>query len=318
MSDRNFCPRCHANVPKGTRYCYFCGCEMPGQSPVKKFFMSLLQCLGYYGFFIGVQSLVSVACTLIITLLPLGLFGSFDEDAAYDAVYRFLPEIGILSAIVTLLGYFLFFKIRKKSLFKEIKVRSIRPTTCVAMLSFGMTALFIVSIGLTFLYILFPELSSYSNSEELEHLMDGSNPVVEFINISIVTGIIEEVLFRGLIYTTMKKAMPKALAIILSSVFFGIAHMNIEQFFYTSLLGLLMVLVYERYGTIFAPIIVHATFNGSNYVLDALNFKYDEPYFAIFVLAIAIFILTLALVFFTERVPRSRIKYLRKSENETL
>ena len=228
-------------------------------------------------------------------------------------VYGNMPLIGILSAALTVLGYFLFFKIRKDSLFKKLKIKPIRPTTSAAMVLFGISALFAISLGLHFLYMLFPSLSQGSASDEISEMLDSGNPVLQFINISVVTGIIEETIFRGLIYNTLKKTMKIPAAVIISSVIFGIAHMNIEQFFYTTLLGALMALVYERYGSILAPIIVHATFNGSNYLLGIFNFKYFTPYFALFIAAVGVLVLTAGTVFFSEREDASKITVIKGS-----
>lgn len=309
MDNRKFCPRCHAEVhPEATR-CYFCGLMLPKPSFAKRFLLPILKCLGFYGFYMLVQSALTTVITVAATVLsPDAIIGgNFDENDIYEMVGRFMPYIGIFSAAITILGYFLFFKIRKKNLFREIKVRPIRITSAVAMFAFGAAALFAISLGLYFLYALFPGLNSYSNSENIETMLESGNPVLQFINISIVTGIIEEVIFRGLIYNTLKKTMKVPVAVILSAIIFGIAHMNIEQFFYTSLLGILMALVYEKYGTIIAPIIVHATFNGSNYLLGLFNFKYLHPFLAMFVMAVGVLILTAAIVFFSEREPVSRI-----------
>lgn len=318
MAKTVICPHCNAENSSEVSYCYFCGGQLPRASFAKRVILPVLKGLGFFGFYYVVQSLVTTFYSLIAMLTDPSVFnipyGDFSEafestmNKMLEALSRFMPDIGIVSAILTLVGYFIFFKIRKKSFFKEIKVRPIRPGVAGAMFSFGLCALFAVSIGLSLLYSVFPGLSNYSNSEELDQLINGGNPVMQFINISIVTGIIEETIFRGLIYTTLRKTVSVPGAVILSAVIFGIAHMNIEQFFYTSMLGVLMALVYEKYKTIFAPIIVHATFNGSNYILGALSFEGDMPYIAIMILAVAVFIITVALVFFSERIPLSKIK----------
>ncbi len=318
MSNSVLCPHCNAENSADARICYFCQNALPRKSFAKRIILPVLKSLGFFGFYYVIQSAVTTFYTLLTLLtdpsifnIPYGDFSETFEDTMtrmLEALSRYMPDIGIVSAVLTLVGYFIFFKIQKKSLFKEIKVKPIRVTTAGAMFSFGICALFAVSIGLSLFYSLFPELSNYSNSETIDQLLSGGNPVMQFFSISIVTGIIEETIFRGLIYNTLKKTMSVPFAVILSSVIFGIAHMNIEQFFYTSLLGVLMALVYEKYNTIFAPIIVHATFNGSNYILGALSFENDMPYIAIMILAVAIFLITTALVFFSGREPLSKIK----------
>lgn len=318
MTEKILCPCCGAENNKADRYCNSCREVMRGSSFPKDFLLPILKSLGYFGFYYVVQSLVTTVYSVIAMLLNPQIFdvGGLPQAEIFDRVYdgmmeaigRFMPDIGIVSAIVTILGYYLFFRIRKKSLVRELKIKPIRVTSAFAMFSFGVCALFFVSIGLTVLYSFLPDLSGYSNSEAIDQLLSGGNPVMQFINISIVTGIIEETIFRGLIYTSLKRNMSVPVAVIVSAVIFGIAHMNIEQFFYTALLGALMALVYEKYGSLIAPIIVHATFNGSNYLLGAFNFEHDMPYVALMILAAAGLIITAALVFFSNRVSLSKIK----------
>ncbi len=315
MHDRTYCPVCNFEMYRGTTRCPYCGTpQKKERTPTGNFFIALLKCLGFYGCFFSIQLTVSVIYEMIVMFTAADIFSmnGFDMDAFYEEYSRFAPEVGIITAILTLLAYFLFFKIIKKSFVKEIKLRPIKAGAVGSSLTFGLCAHIMIAVGLTILYTIIPQLSELSNSESYELMYQNSNPITEFINISIVTGILEEVVFRGLIYNTIKKASSVKIAVFLSAVIFGAAHMNIEQFFYTSLLGALMAVVYEKYGTIIAPIIIHATFNGSNYLLEYLDFEYFAPYVVINMAAVAIFIIVFAFVFFTEKEPASILQKQRK------
>lgn len=315
MHNRTRCHVCNYDLYQGMKYCPYCGApQKKKRSPVGNFFIALLKCLGFYGCFFSIQMTVSVIYEMIVMFNTSGIFsmGSFDTDAFYEEYSKFAPEIGIITGILVILAYFLFFKIIKKSFAKEIKLRPIKMGAVGSSFVFGLCTHLIIAISLTILYSFLPELSELSNSESYELMYKNSNPITEFINISLVTGILEEVVFRGLIYNTIKKATSVKIAIFLSAVIFGAAHMNIEQFFYTSLLGVLMAMVYEKYNTIIAPIIIHATFNGTNYLLEYLDFKDFAPFVVIDMAAVAIFIIVFAFVFFTKKEP---VHILRKQRN---
>ena len=299
-------------VYPGASFCHYCKSPLPKQhSPAKAFFLALLKCLGFYGFFLAVHELISIALMIVSICYMVITTGAFDPDAAFDTLSLYQGEIGILACGLIVLGYSLFFRMIKKRFTEEIRVRPVGFDGVLTGVVLGISCLFIVSVGLAALYSAFPELASHSNSEELSEMMGSGNMFVTALSVTVFTGIVEEVLFRGLIYNTLKKAIPRKLAIFVSALIFGAAHMNIEQFFYTALLGVLLCIVYDKFDTIIVPVILHATFNGANYLLGALSFKYDIVYIAMLILALAIFMIFAGASLLSEKVPASRVEKIK-------
>ncbi len=77
----------------------------------------------------------------------------------------------------------------------------------------------------------------------------------------------EETLFRGIIYSSLRQWSNRALAGPVSAILFGIIHMDAEKFLPLALFGLVLVYVYEKTGTLLAPMLTHATFNTINFTL---------------------------------------------------
>lgn len=88
-----------------------------------------------------------------------------------------------------------------------------------------------------------------------------------------LVGFLEELIFRGLLFNTMKKDSLKV-AIIVSSITFGIGHiinlfngssniiLTILQIIYATSAGFMFVMIYYRSNSIIPCIIFHALFNG--------------------------------------------------------
>ena len=76
----------------------------------------------------------------------------------------------------------------------------------------------------------------------------------------------EEILFRGVLYSRLRKANPIK-GILLSALLFGIAHMNFQQFSYAFFLGIIFGCLLEATDSIFATITAHMIFNGSSILL---------------------------------------------------
>ena len=82
--------------------------------------------------------------------------------------------------------------------------------------------------------------------------------------------VLEEIVFRGLVYTRLKKGMPAIVAAVLTSLLFGIMHGTIIWVIYAFVLGMVMTWVFERYQSLAANIIFHFTFNLMGLVLSMI------------------------------------------------
>lgn len=88
--------------------------------------------------------------------------------------------------------------------------------------------------------------------------------------------IVEELMFRGLVYNRIKDYSGVVPAILVSALYFAIYHMNVPQGIYAFALGVLMAWIYYRYKTILAPILFHVSANGISVFLT-----YSESFAAL-------------------------------------
>lgn len=79
----------------------------------------------------------------------------------------------------------------------------------------------------------------------------------------VIGPVAEELIFRGLIYNRLRHYVKVPLAILLSSLLFGIYHGNMIQFIYTTLMGILLAIYYEKSGGLLACIIAHMAMNAA-------------------------------------------------------
>lgn len=113
-----------------------------------------------------------------------------------------------------------------------------------------------------------PESWIEANNESVGAVLSG-NIWVAILATSVIAPVAEELIFRGVFYNMLRDALPlrRRLAVLISgftvSVFFGIYHGNILQGLYTFLFSILLVIIYERTGSIWGPVLVHAGFNSS-------------------------------------------------------
>lgn len=98
------------------------------------------------------------------------------------------------------------------------------------------------------------------------------NIFVYLICTGILGPILEEILFRGIVYNKLKVFNKNMKAIILTSLIFAFFHQTLVQVVYAFCLSFILIYVYEKYKTLKAPIIIHITSNIINYfVCNLIN-----------------------------------------------
>lgn len=84
--------------------------------------------------------------------------------------------------------------------------------------------------------------------------------------IAVVPALSEEFAFRGVIFHTLKKH-GKWFAVVCSALFFGMMHLNFNQFSYTFVIGMVMALAVLATGSIWGSVLVHLTLNANSVIL---------------------------------------------------
>lgn len=77
----------------------------------------------------------------------------------------------------------------------------------------------------------------------------------------IVSPMVEEIVFRGVLYSRMRKFYSVSKAVVFSAFLFGVFHANLPQFLYGMAMGILMALCYAYSGCFAAPVLVHMAAN---------------------------------------------------------
>lgn len=133
-----------------------------------------------------------------------------------------------------------------------------------------------------------------------------TNVLVTLIASGIIGPVLEELIFRGIIYNNLKKYTSFIKSIVVTGLLFGIFHGNLIQFIYAFLFNIILIKVYERDNNILSPIIVHISANTIItlvlFIIKKLNIYLSIISFIIFLL---IFIITM-------------YKYIKSEQNKNV
>ena len=108
--------------------------------------------------------------------------------------------------------------------------------------------------------------------------------------------IVEEYLFRGLIYNDVKNKYGLKKALIITTILFAISHFTFIQIIYASILNIILVKIYERYNNINYCIIVHLFSNLTTTLITLILIKNA------FIINFLIFIIGIILLFINNKL----------------
>lgn len=227
----------------------------------------------YYLLFLGMQFMVGFAmmfCFVFMETAKMMAVGNYDMEtiatAASQALLQNSNLMTAISGIFTLLVLWIFFLIRKKKMTVEAGVTPLPKASIAYMVLLGIVLAITVSFGLSLL----PEswLAAYA---EQANMMVGGPVLLTVFSTMIVAPVVEEVIFRGLMLSRLRKAMPAGWAIAVVSLLFGLAHGQILWIAYAFILGIILSLVVLKTESLAASICLHMTFNIFGTVVPALS-----------------------------------------------
>lgn len=198
---------------------------------------------------------------------------------------RALLIILIVSVIFLPILYKVFKKYKEKNSFKIKNI--FIPAT------FGITICLIYNI------ILFQLNNIFYFTTKFE--VNSIPIIVQIICSGILGPILEELLFRGIVYNKLKEFNKPMASIIISSVIFSLFHINIIDFIYAFGVSFILIYMYEKYKTLKAPIITHICLNTTIILMLNLIIK-NFIVFNMYLLIVSIVILLILRIYLRKDV----------------
>ncbi len=131
----------------------------------------------------------------------------------------------------------------------------------IAAVGFGVLFYYVINAFLNIVEILLPSVIADYN-QTMESVGLGSDMVITIVYAIILGPIIEELVFRGVIFSFLEKSGIRPLwTIIITSALFGLVHVYPVQVLYASVLGLFLGFMRYKYRSILITIPAHMLLN---------------------------------------------------------
>ncbi len=168
---------------------------------------------------------------------------------------------------------------------------------------------FVISIPLDYSDDFFNLLANSKIKFHSIDIFDNKMPAIVIALRWVFIPVIEEILYRGLILGGFLKRYTPTQAILLSSLIFSFAHLNIERFFSLLILGVILGIFYYKTNSILVSSISHFIFN----MAIILKFKIHDFNPVDLIVYISIFLISIWIVVYLLRKPMKTVKISRLS-----
>ena len=275
---------------------------------MKKGFVAIGKATIYFGVYFLVQIIVSMVYSVMLSTKlateMLEMEGEINmpllEDQLMEAIYGEALMMTLISGVIVLLLFWLVFLIRKKKFFKEVCIRPIpaKGILPIAVMAAGFNLITSVVIS----FIPWPQgwMESYmANSSVID------NSIAAWVTTVVMAPILEEIVFRGLMYTRLKKGLPVIAAAIITSLVFGTVHGTIIWAIYTFVFSMILIWVFERFQSLTACIVLHMAYNLSGMALSLIPEDASVVVWVLFAISVvAVFFMYKLIVKMTEDIPK--------------
>lgn len=244
----------------------------------------------YFGVYFLTQIAVSVVFSIGLTAkLTRELMAAGEELDASVMMEQVTAEImnqamlmTLIAGVLALFIFWIVFLIRKKKFTKEVCIHPI-PVQAVLPIAL-MAACFNIITSVIISIIPWPQswMNSYATNSAA---IDGS--LMAWLTAVLMAPVLEEIVFRGLMYTRLKKGLGMIAAAIMTSLIFGIAHGTIIWAIYTFIFSMVLIWIFEKFQSLTACILLHMAYNLSGMALSLIPEEAGIMVWILFIAGIA-------------------------------
>lgn len=270
----------------------------------------------YFVWQVIVVNWVSIAATFMIS----GQYNGSELDYAammeeitdrvYEIVDKWSLHITLVSGALAVITFIVIFTIRGKKPFAEMGFSKIPLSQVPLLIIFGLSLNMFISVFLSL--IPFPEswIDSYETSTGV---FAESGLLITALTTLVSAPLVEEITFRGLIYSRLKKGMPMFAAMLISSWIFGVVHGNMIQMLYAALLGYIICYTRVKYQSLTACVLVHFGFNLFSVIGGLIEGLGDSVAYIVMLVGAAV---SLGLLIYISKRNNIKIEFSMKENTE--
>ena len=206
---------------------------------------------------IGLAIFVSMILVNIVQVIFFGIIRVVNQELL-SALWINYAAIAISFYLIGFPVFYLMIKNLPEEEKRESKTLGVFEVIKICFMSYSIV--YIVNFLTNLFMMLIAVIKGSEVTNPLVNMLEGSNWIWSLIFAGILSPIIEEMMFRGVMLNKLRRYGDKV-AIITTAILFGLFHANFSQFFYAVALGMIFAYVALKTGTIKYSIILHIVVN---------------------------------------------------------
>ena len=210
--------------------------------------------------------MIIIGFILIRIMSYVGLFDFMGKWGGY--ILNLVLQVGLMGAL-PLFVYSHFIKEKPKTTLENYGIKKIKITAIAISIVIGIIV-YVLNIGVATFFQLILSLLGYERSAggaaEAQTIL---TLIANIFFVAVLPAIFEEITHRGMLVDGFSKLGIKK-TILFSALLFGLTHLNVEQFFYATLIGVLLGFMTLSTGNIIPAMIVHFMNNLLNVIVSYL------------------------------------------------
>lgn len=219
----------------------------------EKLIRSLFTALGFFLIYYAVRMVISNAITIFL------LLEYKSPDKAVSVFNQNANAISLFCNIAVIVVLFIVLSVQKRNITDILHLKKVRPS--LIFLSF-FSGIFL-NLTTSGIISLLPDSILKNYSEATSTI--GNGPTTWFIiSAVIVAPIVEELVFRSLIISSLLPGLGHIISVLVSSLIFGAIHSGPVWIAYAFVLGSILACVFLRTGSVYSSIALHFGFNLMN------------------------------------------------------
>ena len=156
-----------------------------------------------------------------------------------------------------------------------------------------------ISWGVNNVIVMSPLVQMSPGFEQANEGFYGSVLGIELIGSGLLAPVLEELVFRGIVYGSLRKITGMWPSVFISALLFGLVHFNIVQLIYALMLGIVLALAMEYVGNVYGAIVGHMAANTFAVLRTELNLGMEltnQSFFA-WIVSVCILFLGIGLLY---------------------
>lgn len=218
-----------------------------------------------------------VICCLMAGMVLVGIVGKLlpGENNTHRDFVSFMISAACFQGAALVLVHF--FVRRHETTWQEafgFRLAGAKRVVGMAVLAIALVLPVVILLGMSW-EILLKYVGFRPQLQTVVQMLLGKLSTVQIIGFGasaiLLAPVAEEILFRGILYPTLKQSGHPTLALWVTSLLFASCHMNLLTFLPLTLLALVLTWLYEKTGNLLTPILAHVIFNSINFALLVIS-----------------------------------------------